>query len=110
MTGTIAVHAPYDGSLIGEVPSLTADDVDRAVATAKAALHQQPLPRWRRAEILDRAADRLWARREEFAQIIAREAAKPIRTARVEAERAVVDGGGLRRDGHRALVWRPDAA
>lgn len=89
MTGTIAVHAPYDGSLIGEVPSLTADDVDRAVATAKAALHQQPLPRWRRAEILDRAADRLWARREEFAQIIAREAAKPIRTARVEAERAV---------------------
>ena len=59
MTGTIAVHAPYDGSLIGEVPSLTADDVDRAVATAKAALHQQPLPRWRRAEILDRAADRM---------------------------------------------------
>jgi acyl-CoA reductase-like NAD-dependent aldehyde dehydrogenase len=31
----------------------------------------------------------LWERREEFARIIAREAAKPIRTARVEAERAV---------------------
>ena len=27
----------------------------------QAALHQQPLPRWRRAEILDRAADLLWA-------------------------------------------------
>ena len=31
----------------------------------------------------------LTARRDEFAEIIAREAAKPIKTARVEAERAV---------------------
>ena len=47
------------------------------------------LPPWRRAEILDAAAARLKERVEEFARIIAEEAAKPIRTARVEAERAV---------------------
>jgi acyl-CoA reductase-like NAD-dependent aldehyde dehydrogenase len=86
---TITVRAPYDGSVIGEIPSCTAEDVDRAVRTAQAALERGPLPLWQRAQILDAAAARLTARRDEFAEIIAREAAKPIKTARVEAERAV---------------------
>jgi acyl-CoA reductase-like NAD-dependent aldehyde dehydrogenase len=47
------------------------------------------LPTWRRAEILDAAAHLLRERNEEFARIIAEEAAKPIKTARVEAARAV---------------------
>jgi acyl-CoA reductase-like NAD-dependent aldehyde dehydrogenase len=47
------------------------------------------LPQWQRAKILDVAAVRLAARREEFAQLIARESAKPIRTARIEVDRAV---------------------
>ncbi len=68
---------------------MTSDDVDIAVAAAKKALRDNPLPLWKRAEILDRAALRLTERREEFAQIVAKEAAKPIKTARVEAERAV---------------------
>jgi len=85
----IDVHSPYDGSLIGTVPACTADDVDRAVKVAKAAHDRGPLPAWKRAEILDRAAARLTARVEEFARIIANEAAKPIKTARVEAQRAV---------------------
>ncbi|CAB4365624.1 MAG: aldehyde dehydrogenase family protein [Actinobacteria bacterium] len=88
MSAVITVRSPYDDSVIGEVPAQTAADVDRAVAIAKQALRVNPLPLWKRAEILDRAALRLTERREEFAQIIAREAAKPIRTARVEAERA----------------------
>jgi acyl-CoA reductase-like NAD-dependent aldehyde dehydrogenase len=83
------VHAPYDGSLLGSVPSLTAADVDRAVAAAKRALHDDPLPQWRRAEILDKAALLLAERQEDFARCIALEAAKPIRTARAEAQRAV---------------------
>ncbi|MCU1360513.1 MAG: NAD-dependent aldehyde dehydrogenase, partial [Ilumatobacteraceae bacterium] len=86
---TITVRAPYDDQIIGQVPSLTAADVDRAVATAKAALAAGVMPLWKRAQILDAAAARLTARRDEFAEIIAREAAKPIKTARVEAERAV---------------------
>jgi acyl-CoA reductase-like NAD-dependent aldehyde dehydrogenase len=86
---TIDVRAPYDNVLIGTIPSQTADDVDAAVRRAKAALHDHPLPLWKRAAVLDAAAQRLSARREEFAEIVAREAAKPIKTARVEAERAV---------------------
>ena len=50
---------------------------------------ETPMPAWKRAEILDKAANRLAARREEFATIIAREAAKPVKTARVEVDRAV---------------------
>jgi acyl-CoA reductase-like NAD-dependent aldehyde dehydrogenase len=83
------VHAPYDGRLLGSVPKLTADDVDRAVTAAKKAMHDEPLPQWRRAEILDRAVIAMQAREEEFARCIALEAAKPIKTARAEAQRAI---------------------
>jgi len=83
------VHAPYDGTLLGSVPALTPADVDAAAAYAKQALHSAPIPQWQRADILDRAAERLAAHREEFARCIAWEAAKPIRTARAEVDRAV---------------------
>src|SRR5687767_2234162 len=86
---TITVRSPFDDSVIGDVPTCDAGDVDRAVAAAKAALAKGPLPLWKRAEILDRAAAGLATRRDEFAATIAREAAKPIKTARAEAERAV---------------------
>src|SRR4051794_36607029 len=86
---SIEVRSPYDGAVIGEVPRGTAADVERAVATAKAALHGDPLPPWRRAEILDRAAQLLAERTEDFAKTIAVESAKPIKTARVEAKRAI---------------------
>ncbi|MEY2443967.1 MAG: hypothetical protein QOE00_547 [Ilumatobacteraceae bacterium] len=88
MADTITVRSPYDDSVVGEIPAHTADDVSRAVAVAKAAL-KTPLPLWKRAAILDRAAQLLAERRDTFALIIAKEAAKPIKTARAEAERAV---------------------
>ncbi|MBK9178148.1 MAG: aldehyde dehydrogenase family protein [Acidimicrobiales bacterium] len=86
---TFPVRAPYDGAELARVPACTPADVDRAVAAARAAL-DDPLPAWRRAEILDAAARLLVERREELARIIAQEAAKPIRTARAEAERAAL--------------------
>ncbi|MFZ8980162.1 MAG: aldehyde dehydrogenase family protein, partial [Candidatus Nanopelagicales bacterium] len=87
-TESTEVRSPYDDALLGSVPVMSPSDVDAAVAYAKTALHDDPLPQWKRAEILDRAAEALLARRDEFGQCIALEAAKPIRTARVEAERA----------------------
>jgi acyl-CoA reductase-like NAD-dependent aldehyde dehydrogenase len=85
---TITVHSPYNGAVLGEVPACTEPDVARAVASAQQALRDDPLPLWKRAEILDKAAHLLAERQEEFAKIIAAEAAKPIKTARVEADRA----------------------
>ncbi|HEX2384676.1 MAG TPA: aldehyde dehydrogenase family protein [Acidimicrobiales bacterium] len=86
---SIEVLNPYDGSTIGRVPRCTEADVDRAVRAAASVLRREPLPPWRRAEILDRAATLLAERHEDFARTIAVEAAKPIKTARVEATRAV---------------------
>jgi acyl-CoA reductase-like NAD-dependent aldehyde dehydrogenase len=83
------VHSPYDGELVGAVPACTTDDLDRAVALATERHHVGPPPAHERAAILDRAAVLLSERLDEFAESIAREAAKPITTARVEAERAV---------------------
>ena len=83
------VRSPYDGAEIGRVPRHGRDDVDRAVAAAGAALRDEPLPPWRRAEVLDAAARLLAERVDDFARTIALEAAKPIKTARIEANRAV---------------------
>lgn len=84
----IDVVDPYQHKVIGRIPACTSVEIDRAVAQAQGAL-KRGLPQWQRAKILDVAAVRLAARREEFAQLIARESAKPIRTARIEVDRAV---------------------
>lgn len=89
MAETIEIRAPYGGEVIGTVRACSPADVDAAVARARAALRDGALAAWRRAAVLDRAAVVLAERREDFARTIAREAAKPIKTARVEADRAV---------------------
>src|SRR4029079_17812395 len=88
MADTITVRSPYDDSVIGEIPAQTEEDVAAAVAKAKAAL-KTPLPLWKRAAILDKAAQMLTEQRDEVATLIDQDAAEPIKTARAEAERAV---------------------
>ena len=83
-----AILSPFDGTELGRVAIGSTEHVDEAVRAAEAA-RQNPMPAHQRAAILDAAADALAARNEEFAQSIAGEAAKPIKTARVEAARAV---------------------
>jgi len=83
------VRSPYDGSVVGLVPSLTTDHVDRAVAVALERHRGEQLPAHQRAEILERAAVLLAERNDEFGHSIMAEAAKPITTARIEASRAV---------------------
>jgi acyl-CoA reductase-like NAD-dependent aldehyde dehydrogenase len=85
----INVRSPFDGAHLGRVPECGPQEVTRAVASARDALASGPLPQHERAAILDRAAALLVDRVEEFAHLIAREAAKPIKTARVEAQRAI---------------------
>src|SRR6476469_5237100 len=84
-----AVKSPYDDHVIAEIPMCGPDDVDRAVKAATRALREEPLPAWRRAEILDTAARLLEERTDDFARTIAEEAAKPMKAAKVEAQRAV---------------------
>jgi acyl-CoA reductase-like NAD-dependent aldehyde dehydrogenase len=85
------IRAPYDDRVIGEVPRCSASHVDEAVAAASRVLRDEPLPAWRRAEILDTAAVLLAEEEvfEDLARTIALEAAKPITTARAEVSRCI---------------------
>ena len=85
----LEIRSPWDGHLVGTVPALTAVHVDQAVAVALDRHRGPRLPAHRRAGILERAAARLEGQAESFAQLIAVEAAKPVRTARAEVGRAV---------------------
>lgn len=85
----IVIRSPFDDRDLGRVPKAGPDHVDAAVHAARTALQGDPLLAWERAEILDAASRRIKERNEELAQSIASEAAKPIKTARVEAARAV---------------------
>jgi acyl-CoA reductase-like NAD-dependent aldehyde dehydrogenase len=82
------VGSPYSGEPIARVPEAGAEHARRAVDAAERAM-RQPLPAHRRAEILDGVAALLRERHDEVARTISAEAGKPMKAARVEAERAV---------------------
>lgn len=87
---TFEVRSPYDRSLLAVVHNARPEDIEQATAAAVAAFDAtRALPSWKRSAILDAVAAALRERREEFARTIALEAGKPIRTARLEVDRAV---------------------
>ncbi len=75
--------------VVGEFPSSNADDVDAAVtAAAGAAPEWSRLPAAKRGGYLAAAANLIEERAEEIAQDMTREMGKPLREARMEANRA----------------------
>ena len=89
-TGAVVeVRSPYDGSLVAVVHRAGPQDIELAIASAAAAFQTtRKLPTWKRAEILQSIAVGIAGRREELARTIALEAGKPIKTARLEVDRA----------------------
>ncbi len=83
----VEVESPFSGEVIGRVAKGGAAEARRALDAAAAAL-AAPLPAFERANILDRVAHLLEERSEELARTISAEAGKPLKTARVEAQRA----------------------
>ena len=82
------VRSPYSGEVVGRVVRAGAAETKRAIDAAARAM-SEPLAAHARAEVLDRTGDLIAERQEEIARTICDEAGKPIKTARVEAERAV---------------------
>jgi acyl-CoA reductase-like NAD-dependent aldehyde dehydrogenase len=86
----IEVIEPATERVLAEVPRAGAEEVDAAVARAKAAF-----PAWRavapadRAQLLRELAEAIASRREELARLEARNAGKPIGDARGEMEMVV---------------------
>jgi acyl-CoA reductase-like NAD-dependent aldehyde dehydrogenase len=81
------VRSPYDGTVVGRVAEGDATLVDRAAKAAQEAFESAGFPQHERAAVLDRAAHLVGERTEDLALAIAAEAGKPLKTARVEAER-----------------------
>ena len=83
------VNSPYDGTLIGRVPKGDAVLVGKAVEAARSAFDAGEFPAHERAAVLDRAAELVGEREDDLTMTIAAEAGKPVKTARVEAQRCV---------------------
>jgi acyl-CoA reductase-like NAD-dependent aldehyde dehydrogenase len=82
------VRSPYSRDVVGRVAKGGATETRRAIDAAERAL-AEPLPAHKRAEILVKVAGLIGRRHEEVARTISDEAGKPIKTARVEASRAM---------------------
>src|SRR6266567_1371514 len=82
---TMEVIAPATGETIAEVPRCSAEDVDRAVEAAQAAL-----PEWlektpkERSELLHKLADVIEEHAEELAQLESANVGKPVMASRDE--------------------------
>ncbi len=86
---TYEVQSPYDEAPVAVVHRAGPDEVERAIAGAvEAFATTRRLPSWKREQVLERIYAGITERREELARTIALEAGKPIKTARVEVDRA----------------------
>jgi glyceraldehyde-3-phosphate dehydrogenase (NADP+) len=87
---TVEIRSPYDGSPAAVVHRAGPDEVEWAIASAVEGFETtRKLPSWRRSEILAAVSASIAENRDDFARTIALEAGKPIKTARLEADRAV---------------------
>ncbi len=85
------VKNKYNGQTIGAIPNSRHEDVSAAIEAAERAEENiAEMPAYKRAEILYRTAALIHDRADEFAKIIAAEAGKALKYARIEVDRAQV--------------------
>ncbi len=84
---TLTLENPSDGTPICEIARGTAEDIDAAVATARAALKGEwgKLPAVERGRILTRIGQKVLERVDELAELEARDVGKPLKQARADA-------------------------
>ena len=91
MTKRLKINSPYDGHLIAEIDLDDAERVENVLETAhKLTLdHDKIIPAPRRIEILEKTAELVQAKAEEYAHQSAEEGGKPLIDSRIELFRAV---------------------
>jgi len=86
----IEIRAPYDGAVVGRVYRGSREHAKAAIAAAvKAFGTTRRLPAFERQRVLRQIATGMLERKDEFSRTLAQEAGKPIKTARIEVERAI---------------------
>jgi lactaldehyde dehydrogenase len=88
-TESLDVIHPYDGEVIGTVPSLDAGTMESAVDAAEEAFQASTLSAYERYELLMKTAELLEEDAEDMAEVITLEEGKPIEESRGETDRAV---------------------
>ncbi|MGA3124164.1 MAG: aldehyde dehydrogenase family protein [Polyangiaceae bacterium] len=87
---TLSVREPWSDAELGRVVLANAAHAEEAIAASVRAFARiQERTPFERKLMLERVAQEIESRREVFAELIAREAGKPIALARAEASRAV---------------------
>ena len=89
MAEKLKVRSPYDGHLIKEIDLDDEARIEQALTTAKELEQKKPLPIPERILILNKTADLVEAKAEEFARQSAEEGGKPLIDSRIELTRAV---------------------
>ena len=89
MAEKLKVRSPYDGHLIKEVDLDDETRIEQALTTAEELEQKKPLPIPERISILNKTADLVEAKAEEFARQSAEEGGKPLIDSRIELARAV---------------------
>ncbi len=88
MSETLEIQSPYDLSVIDTLELSSADVVDVMLGKAEA-IKDQPLKKYERIRILEKAIELAKGKVESFALTIAKEGGKPLTDAIVEVERGI---------------------
>ncbi|WP_240376811.1 aldehyde dehydrogenase family protein [Bacillus piscicola] len=84
------LYSPYNGEILAEIPKASIQEADEAIDAAVAAqTAMKKLAAHERSEILSNLVQLLEENAEKAAEIIAKEAAKPLTTARGEVARTI---------------------
>lgn len=90
-TGSVLeVKSSYNNSMVGSTFLAGTNELESAIACAQAVQSEMAqMPSWKKHKILMQIAGSLTENREKMADIICREASKPIRMAQGEVDRAI---------------------
>jgi acyl-CoA reductase-like NAD-dependent aldehyde dehydrogenase len=91
MSQKLKVYAPYDQSLIKEIPMAGKDEAEKVLERANSLFLERAgwIPAFERKAILEKVADLMKERVEELTQTAAREGGKPYKDSKVEVHRAI---------------------
>ncbi len=84
------IKNPYDQSVVAVINIPTKKDIAESIKSAQSAFEDfKTTPSHLRSKILSKIVDGIGSRKEEFAKTLVLEGGKPLKTARVEVERAM---------------------
>ncbi|WP_206659643.1 aldehyde dehydrogenase family protein [Halobacillus litoralis] len=87
----LTVLNPYNQEVVAEVVLAVVEDLDKAIEQSFEFFHQtmKKMPAYQRSDILRKTADLLAERKETFAEMVTKEAGKPLKYSRGEVERSI---------------------